>query len=60
MVQSHICILDFAALPEQCTGLLSAMKPSLVPVAKNSGSVVLLDIYRREQDWRGSWPGSKF
>ena len=54
VVQSHICIRDFAALAERCMGLLPAMKPWLVRVAKDIEIVVLLDIYRREQDWRGS------
>jgi hypothetical protein len=53
-VQSHMCSRGSAALAELCMGLLPVTKPWFVQVAKDIGIVVLLDIYWRERDWRGS------
>ncbi len=42
---------------ERCTDLLPTKTPSCFVILRDIlGMIVLLDVCRREQDWRGSYP----
>jgi hypothetical protein len=54
VVLTHMCSHGLATLAELYMDLLLTMKPCLVQVPKDIRIAVLLDVYLRVQDWRGS------